>query len=56
MRFKQDIDMINGSIGDKLFIFVLPLAFTGMLQQFFNAADVAIIGRFVGSDAMAAAH
>ncbi len=54
MGFKQDIDMINGSIGDKLFIFVLPLAFTGMLQQFFNAADVAIIGRFVGSDAMAA--
>lgn len=46
--------MLNGSIGDKLLLFALPLALTGMLQQFFNAADVAVVGRFAGANAMAA--
>ncbi|MBR0373289.1 MAG: MATE family efflux transporter [Mogibacterium sp.] len=32
----------------------MPLALTGMLQQLFNAADVAVVGRFVGKEAMAA--
>ncbi len=39
---------------DKLLMFALPLAVTGILSQLFNAADVAIVGRFVGSAAMAA--
>lgn len=46
--------MLHGSIGDKLLKFALPLAATGMLQQLFNAADVAVVGRFVGPNAMAA--
>lgn len=54
MRFKREVDLIHGSIGDKMIMFVLPLAATGMLQQFFNAADIAIIGSCVSSDAMAA--
>ena len=29
-------------------------ALTGMLQQMFNAADVAVVGRFAGKNAMAA--
>lgn len=40
--------------GDKIILFVLPLAATGILQQLFNAADIAVIGRFVGKNAMAA--
>ncbi len=51
---RQNIDMLHGSIGDKLLKFALPLAATGMLQQLFNAADVAVVGRFVGPNAMAA--
>ncbi len=51
---RKKIDMLNGSIGDKLLLFALPLAATGMLQQLFNAADVAVVGRFVGKNAMAA--
>ncbi|MCR5452015.1 MAG: MATE family efflux transporter [Lachnospiraceae bacterium] len=51
---KQKIDMLNGSIWDKLLKFALPLAATGILQQLFNAADIAIVGRFVGKNAMAA--
>ena len=35
-------------------IFALPLALTGMLQQLYNAADVAVLGKFVGTTAMAA--
>ena len=50
----KQIDMLNGSIGDKIMYFAIPLAATGILQQLFNAADIAVIGRFVGKNAMAA--
>ena len=53
-RTDRKIDMLHGSIWDKLLLFALPLAATGMLQQLFNAADVAVIGQFVGKTAMAA--
>ena len=51
---KHAIDMIHGSLGSKIFLFALPLALTGILQQLFNAADVAVVGQFVGKEAMAA--
>ncbi|MCH5194595.1 MAG: MATE family efflux transporter [Oscillospiraceae bacterium] len=50
----KQMDMLNGSIGDKILYFAIPLAVTGILQQLFNAADIAVIGRFVGKNAMAA--
>lgn len=46
--------MLRGSIWDKLLFFALPLAATGILQQLFNAADVAVVGLFVGNAAQAA--
>ena len=52
-RKNKKIDMLNGSIWDKMIIFALPLAFTGVLQQLFNAADVAVLGRFVSNESMA---
>ena len=52
-RKNKKIDMLNGSIWDKMVVFALPLAFTGMLQQLFNAADVAVLGRFVSNESMA---
>ena len=54
MRGSRKINMLEGSIWDKMVVFALPLAFTGVLQQLFNAADVAVLGRFVSSEAMAA--
>ena len=48
------MDLLHGSIADKLLYIALPLAATGFLQQLFNAADVAVVGRFVGESAMAA--
>ena len=46
--------MLNVSLADKILVFALPLAVTGILQQLFNAADIAVVGRFVGKNAMAA--
>ncbi len=51
---KSRMDMINGSLGDKIIRYVLPLAATGILQQLFNAADLAVVGQFSGKEAMAA--
>ena len=48
------MDMINGSLGDKIIKYTIPLAVTGILQQLFNAADLAVVGRFSGKEAMAA--
>ncbi len=42
--------MINGSIWNKLPLFVLPVAATGILEQLFNASDIAIVGNFVSTD------
>ena len=48
------VDMTNGTLGDKIIKYTIPLAITGILQQLFNAADVAVVGRFSGKEAMAA--
>lgn len=50
----KSMDMTSGSLGDKILKYTIPLALTGMLQQLFNAADVAVVGRFAGKAAMAA--
>ena len=50
----KDMDMLGGSVSDKTLRFALPLAATGILQQLFNAADIAVVGQFVGKNAMAA--
>lgn len=51
---KNKIDMLNGSLADKILKVALPLAAMSILQQFFNAADVAVVGRFASKDAIAA--
>ena len=43
---KHQIDMLNGPLLPKVVAFALPLAFASILQQLFNAADIAIVGRF----------
>lgn len=54
MAASKKINMLEGSLWDKMIVFALPLAFTGMLQQLYNAADVAVLGRFVSDVAVAA--
>lgn len=54
IHMESRMDMINGSLGDKIIKYAIPLAATGVLQQLFNAADLAVVGRFSGKEAMAA--
>ena len=51
---KYEIDMCNGSIMDKLISFSLPLMISSILQLMFNAVDIIVVGRFSGSQALAA--
>ncbi len=50
----KGMDMLHGSLIDKICIFALPLALSSILQQLFNAADIAVVGRFASYHAMAA--
>ena len=51
---QNQIDMLHGPLLSKILIFSLPLAASMMLQQLFNSADVAVVGRFDSPQAMAA--
>ena len=51
---KYEIDMYNGSILKKMLLFSFPLIISGILQLLFNAADVVVVGRFAGDNALAA--
>lgn len=53
-RVKKEMDLLHGSLWDKILIFALPLAASSILQQLFNSADVAVVGQFAGSRALAA--
>ncbi len=46
--------MCSGPILGKLLTFTIPLIFSGILQLLFNAADVIVVGRFAGSQSLAA--
>lgn len=51
---RYEIDMCNGTIMDKLISFSIPLMLSGILQLMFNAVDIVVVGRFSGSQALAA--
>lgn len=51
---KYEIDMCNGPLLGKILIFYVPLMLSGILQLLFNAADVVVVGRFAGNEALAA--
>ena len=51
---KNEVDMIHGPLAGKILRFAVPLALSSMLQQLFNAADLAVVGRFTNPQAMAA--
>ena len=53
-RNRYEIDMCNGTVLDKLISFSIPLMLSGILQLLFNAVDIIVVGRFTGSQALAA--
>ena len=42
--------MLHGSIWNKLPLFALPVAATAILEQLFNASDIAVVGNFTGGE------
>ena len=48
------MDMLHGKLFGKLLLFALPLAASSILQQLFNAVDVAVVGQFASSQEQAA--
>lgn len=54
MKKEKSIDMLSGPLAGKLILFALPIAFSSMLQQLFNAADTSVVGYFENADALAA--
>lgn len=53
-KTKHEIDMCNGPLLGKVLLFSLPLMLSGILQLLYNAADIAVVGRFAGSASLAA--
>ncbi len=54
MKQSYEIDMCSGPLFRKILQFAVPLILSGVLQLLFNAADIIVVGRFTGSDALAA--
>ena len=54
MREKKEVDMLHGPLLGKIVMFSIPIAISAFLQQMFNAADTAVVGRFAGSEPLAA--
>ena len=51
---KKQLDMTHGSLFNKIVIFTIPIMLSGILQLLFNAADVIVVGRYAGKEALAA--
>ena len=47
---RGSLDMLHGSIWNQLPRFALPVAATALLEQLFNASDIAIVGNFTGAE------
>lgn len=54
MARTNEIDMLHGPLFMKILQFAVPLAASSILQQLFNSVDVAVVGRFASSQALAA--
>ena len=51
----REIDMLNGPLLGKIIRFAIPIALSTFLQQLFNAADIAVVGRFAADSETALA-
>lgn len=51
---KYELDMTSGNLFKKIIAYTIPIMLTGILQLLYNAADVAVVGKFAGDEALAA--
>ena len=52
--YKHEMDMTEGPLLKKIIFFSIPLILTGLLQSFYNAADLVVVGHYNGHVALAA--
>ena len=50
---REKTNLTEGSVWKKLLVFFLPIAAGTIIQQLYNAVDGLIVGRFVGTNALA---
>ena len=54
MKRSYEMNLCSGPLLSKILLFSLPLILSGVLQLLFNATDIVVVGKFAGSNAMAA--
>ncbi len=54
LRKAHTVDMLNGGVLVPLICYSVPIVLTQVLQLLFNAADIVVVGQFVGKTAVAA--
>lgn len=53
-KVKKSYNLLEGPLVPAILMFAIPITLTSSLQQLFNAADIIVCGKFVGSMALAA--
>ncbi|WP_329381382.1 MATE family efflux transporter [Anaerofustis butyriciformans] len=50
----MQLDLTKGNITKKILLFAFPMIIGNLLQQLYNIADTLIVGKFIGTNALAA--
>lgn len=51
---KKNTDILSGSLFKNMLLYSIPIILTGILQLLYNAADIVVVGRYAGSNSLAA--
>lgn len=51
---RKTVDMTSGPLLSKIIVFIIPLLIMNFMQRLYSMADMLVVGRFAGSDSLAA--
>ena len=52
--FEKNVSLTSGSVAKGMLVFAIPIFFSNLFQQLYNAVDSLIVGNFLGGEALAA--
>ena len=52
--FEKNVSLTSGSVAKGMLVFAIPIFFSNLFQQLYNAVDSLIVGNFLGGNALAA--
>ena len=52
--FEKNVSLTSGNVARGMLVFAVPIFFSNLFQQLYNAVDSLIVGNFLGGDALAA--